>query len=120
PQATHQPADRDPPQPRRDVAVAAEAPRFLPDGDEGVTDRVRHEVAVVAPPGEPDREPAGVAFVECTEGAHIAFGDGEKQRLVARAAVHALTVASPGRKRFTPRRKFFGPAHAGGVASGQA
>jgi hypothetical protein len=38
PQAAHQPADRDPPQPRRDVAVAAEAPRSLPDGDEGVLD----------------------------------------------------------------------------------
>jgi DNA-directed RNA polymerase specialized sigma24 family protein len=35
-------------------------------------------------------------------------GDGEKQRLVARAAVHALTVASPGRKRFTPRQEFPG------------
>jgi hypothetical protein len=31
---------------------------------------------------------------------------GERQRLVARAAVHALTVASPGRKGFTSRRKF--------------
>jgi hypothetical protein len=91
---------------RRDVAVAAEAPRFLPDGDEGVTDRVRYQVAVVAPPGEPDREPAGVAFVERAEGAHVAFGDGEKQRLVARAAVHVLTVASPDRKSFTPRQEF--------------
>ena len=78
PQAAHQPADRDPPQPRRDVAVAAEAPRFLPDG---------------------------VALVQRAEGAHVAFGDGQKQRLVARAAVHVLTVASPGRKSFTPRRE---------------
>jgi hypothetical protein len=45
-----------------------------------------------------------VAFVERAEGAHVAVGDGEKQRLVARAAVHVLTVASPGRKSFTPRR----------------
>ncbi len=120
PQAAHQPPDRDPPQPRRDVAVAAEALRFLPDGDEGVLDRVRHEVAVVAPPGEPDREPAGVAFVERTEGAHVAFGDGEQQPLVARAAVHALTVASPGRKSFTPRRKSPRACPRRGVASGQA
>jgi hypothetical protein len=105
PQAAHQPADRDPPQPRRDVAVAAEAPRFLPDRDEGVTDRVRHEVPVVAPPGEPDREPASVALVQRAEGAHVAFGDSQKQHLVARAAVHVLTVASPGRKSFTPRRE---------------
>ena len=49
---------------------------------------------------------AGVAVVERAEGAHVAFGDGEKQRLVARAAVHALTVASPARKSFTPRREF--------------
>jgi hypothetical protein len=68
PQAAHQPADRDSPQPRRDVAVAAEAPRFLPAGDEGVLNRIRSEVAVVAPPGEPDREPAGVALVEPTAG----------------------------------------------------
>jgi hypothetical protein len=61
--------------------------------------RAHHEVAVVAPPpGEPGREPVGVAFVERAEGAHVAFGCGEKQRLVARAAVHVLTVASPGRK----------------------
>jgi hypothetical protein len=106
PHPAHQPADRDPPQPRRDVAVAAKALRFLPDGDEGVLDRVRYEVAVVAPPGEPDREPAGVAFVERAEGAHVAFGDGQKQRLVARAAVHVLTVAPPERKSFTPRREF--------------
>ena len=108
PQAAHQPPDRDPPQPRRDVAVAvaAKALRSLPDGDEGVLDRVRHEVAVVAPAGEPDREPAGVAFVEGAEGAHIAFGDGEKQHLIARAAVHVLTVASPGRKSFTPAAEF--------------
>jgi hypothetical protein len=51
-------------------------------------------------------EPSGVAFVERAEGAHVAFGDGEKQRLVARAAVHVLTVASPARKSFTPRREF--------------
>jgi len=107
--AGHAPArSTDSPQPRRDVAVAAEALRFLPDGDEGVLNRVRHEVAVVAPPGEPDREPAGMAFVQRAEGAHVALGDGDKQRLVARAAVHVLTVASPGRKRFTPRRKFPG------------
>src|SRR5207247_975284 len=120
PQAAYQPSDRDPPQPRRDVAVAAEAPRSLPDGDEGVLNRVRHEVAVVAPPGEPDREPAGVAFIQRAEGAHVAFGHGEKQRLVAQAAVHALTVASAGRKSFTPRRKFSRPAHAerqGGLTS---
>jgi hypothetical protein len=79
---------------------------LLPDGDEGVLDRVRHEVAVVALPGEPDREPLGVALVQRAEGAHVAFGHGEKQRLIVRAAVHALPVASPARKRFTPRREF--------------
>src|SRR5690242_11100761 len=107
PQAAHQPADRDPPQPRRDVAVAAKAPRLLPDGDEGVLDRVRYQVAIVAPPGEPDREPAGVAFVERAEGAHVAFGHREKQRLVAWAAVHVLTVASRRRKSFTLRPEIF-------------
>src|SRR6266496_858568 len=79
----------------------------LPDRDEGVTDRVRHQVTVVAPPGEPDREPPGVAFIQHAEGAHVAFGHGDKQRLVARAAVHDLTVASPGRKRFTPPAEIF-------------
>ncbi len=78
----------------------------LPDGDEGVLDRVRHEVAIVATPGQPDRKPASVAFVQRAEGAHVAFGDSEKQHLVARAAVHDLTVASQGRKGFTPRRIF--------------
>jgi hypothetical protein len=29
-----------------------------------------------------------VAFIQRAEGAHVAFGDGEKQHLVARAAVH--------------------------------
>jgi hypothetical protein len=91
-----------------DVAFAAEAPRFLPDGDEDVTDRVRHEVAVIAPPGEPDRQPPGVTFIQRAEGAHIALGDGQKQYLVARAAVHVLTVASPGRKSFTPGGNFPG------------
>ena len=102
-----------------DVAVAVEAPRFLPDGDEDVTDRVRYEVAVIAPPGEPDRQPPGVTFIQRAEGAHIALGDGQKQYLVARAAVHVLTVASPGRKSFTPGGKFPGPVHAG-MASAQA
>src|SRR5262249_22321510 len=119
PQAAPQPSDRDPPQPRRDVAVAAKALGSRPDGDEGVLDRVRHEVAVVAPPGEPDREPAGVAFIQRAEGAHVAFGDGQKQRRVARAAVHVLTVASQGRKRFTPRRKFPGPPTPGALAPGR-
>src|SRR5262249_22730700 len=82
-----QPRHRGPPPQGGDGAVAAKALRSLPDGDEGVLNRVRHEVTVVAPPGEPDREPAGVAFVERAEGAHIAFGHGEKQRRVARAAV---------------------------------
>ena len=53
-----------------------------------------------------------MAFVERAEGAHVAFGDGEKQCLVARAAVHVLTVASPGRKSFTRDRKFSGPVPA--------
>src|SRR6266536_1405718 len=112
PQPAHQPADRDPPQPRRDVAVAAEAPRLLPDRDKGVLDCVRHQVAVVAPPGEPDREPPGVALIQHAERAHVTFGDSQKQRLIARAAVHDLTVASPARKRFTPGRKFPGPSTA--------
>jgi hypothetical protein len=47
-----------------------------------------------------------VALIQRAEGAHVAFGDGDKQRLVARAAVHILPVASPARKRFTPRREF--------------
>ena len=41
-------------------------------------------------------------------------GDGEKQRLVVRAAVHVLTVASPARKRFTPRQEISWAARAGG------
>jgi hypothetical protein len=56
-------------------------------------------------------------------GAHIAFGHGEKQALVARAAVHALTVACPARKSFTPRREISRPAHAerhGGLSPGEA
>jgi hypothetical protein len=47
-----------------------------------------------------------MAFIQRAEGAHVAFGDGEKQRLVAWAAVHVLTVAFPGRKSFTPRQEF--------------
>ena len=47
-----------------------------------------------------------MAFVERAEGAQVAFGDGEKQRLVARAAVHVLTVAPAGRKSFTLRQEF--------------
>ena len=50
-----------------------------------------------------------MTLVEHAESPHVAFGDGEKQRLVARAAVHVLTVASPGRKSFTRDRKFSGP-----------
>src|SRR5262249_6053852 len=49
------------------------------------------------------------AFIERAEGAQIPFGDGRKQRLVARAAIHVLTVASPARKSFTYGRKFSGP-----------
>jgi hypothetical protein len=44
-------------------------------------------------------------LVQRAEGAHVALGDGEKQHLAARAAVHVLTVASPGQKSFTPRRE---------------
>jgi hypothetical protein len=47
--------------------------------------------------------------VEHAERAHVAFGHGDKQHLVARAAVHDLTVAVPGRKSFTRDRKFSGP-----------
>jgi hypothetical protein len=47
-----------------------------------------------------------VAFVERAEGAHVASGHGEKQRLVVRAAVHVLPVASPPRKRFTRGENF--------------
>jgi len=49
---------------------------------------------------------APLAATPGAEGAHIAFGDGQKQRLVARAAVHVLTVASTARKSFTTRREF--------------
>jgi hypothetical protein len=46
--------------------------------------------------------------VEHAERAHVAFGHGDKQHLVARAAVHDLTVAVPGRKSFTLSRKISG------------
>src|SRR5262249_30725170 len=88
---------------------AAKAPRSLPDRDEGVLNRVRYQVAVVAPPGEPDRQPAGVALIERAEGAHIAFGDRQKQRLIARGTLHTSTVASPSRKRFTASRELSRP-----------
>jgi hypothetical protein len=58
--------------------------------------------AVVAPPGELDREPAGVAFVERTEGAHVAFGHGEKQHLVARA-LSMPYLSRPGPGKDSPR-----------------
>ena len=60
-----------------------------------------------------------MAFIQRAESAHVAVGDSEKQRRVARAAVHILTVAPPGRKSFTPRRKF-PDLPAPGVASAQA
>ena len=47
-----------------------------------------------------------MTLIQRAEGAHVALGDSGKQRLIARAAVHDLTVASPDRKRFTPRREF--------------
>ena len=50
-----------------------------------------------------------MTVIQRAERGHIAFGHGRKQRLIARAAVHDLTVAPPARKRFTPRRKFPGP-----------
>jgi len=107
-QATDEPADRDAPQPRRDVAVTAEAPRLLPDHDERVLDSVRHELSVVAPAGEPEREPAGVAFVECAEGPDVPFGDADQQRRVARRAFHTSTVAPRARKSFTRRESSAG------------
>src|SRR4051794_3777915 len=91
---TDEPADRDAPQPRRDVAITAEAPRLLPDRDERVLDGVRHELLVIAPAGEPEREPAGVAFVEPPEGPDVAFGDAGQQPRVTRRAFHTSTVAS--------------------------
>jgi len=104
-----------PPQPRRDVAVAAETLRPLPD-DEGVLDRVRHQVAIVASPGKPDREPPGVAFIQRAEGAHIASGDASQQRLVAQGTLHTSTVVSRGRKRFTRPENF--PGRVRGSADG--
>jgi hypothetical protein len=50
-----------------------------------------------------------VTFIQREEGAHVASGDSCQQHLVARAAIHDLTVASPARKRFTRGRKFSGP-----------
>jgi hypothetical protein len=44
-----------------------------------------------------------VALIQRAERAHVTFSDSQKQHLVVRAAVHVLTVASPARKRFTPR-----------------
>src|SRR6185437_1892716 len=107
-QATDEPADRDAPQPRRDVAVTAEAPRLLPDHDERVLDGVRNELSVVAPAGEPKREPTGVAFIECAEGPDVAFGDADQQHRVARTAVHTSTVAPWARKGFTWRESSTG------------
>ena len=51
--------------------------------------------------------------------AQVAFGDCQKQRLVARAAVHVLTVASPGRKSFTPRPEIFRAGSLSEVRAGQ-
>src|SRR5262249_27579942 len=99
-------ADRDAPQPGRDVTLTPETPRLLPDRDERVLDRVGHQVPVVAPPGQPHRQPPRVPLVERAEGAHVLFGDAEQQRRVARAAVHTHTVARAGRKRFTPQTTF--------------
>jgi hypothetical protein len=52
--------------------------------------------------------PAARGLGHAHEGAQVAFGDGHEQRLVARAAVHDLTVASRGPKRFTCGRNIFG------------
>ena len=51
------PPPRDAPQPRRDVAVTAEGPRFLPDRDERVLDGVGDDVTIVAPAREPQHLP---------------------------------------------------------------
>jgi hypothetical protein len=50
-----------------------------------------------------------MAFVERAEGADVAFGDADQQRLVARGTLHTSAVASRGRKRFTPARELARP-----------
>ena len=50
-----------------------------------------------------NRSASGVAFVERAEGTDVAFGEADQQRLVALGTLHTLTVASRGRKSFTPR-----------------
>jgi hypothetical protein len=52
--------------------------------DERFLDRDPDEVSVVAPAGEPEREPTGTAFAERVEGPDVAFGDTRQQRRVTR------------------------------------
>ena len=89
-----QPADGDPPQPGRHLAVAAEAGRAVPGGDEGVLEDVGDGVGIGAATGQPGRDPEGVPVVELAEGTLVPTGHRVEQVGVREiTGSHTRTVA---------------------------
>ena len=59
---------------------------------------------IVAPPGQPNRQPRSMTLIQSAHSLKVALADGSQQRRVTRAAVHNLTVVTTAPKRFTPAR----------------
>ena len=57
---------------------------------------------IVAPPGQPNRQPRSMTLIQSAHSLKVALADGSQQRRVTRAAVHNLTVVTTAPKRFTP------------------
>jgi hypothetical protein len=65
---------------------------------------VGDSVPIVAPPGQPNRQPRSMTLIKSAHSLKVALADGSQQGRVARAAVHDLTVVTTAPKRFTPAR----------------
>ena len=104
PQPAHEAPDRDAPHPGADLAGAAISLGALPDGDEGVLQDVGHDLAVVAAPHQPDREPRGVPVVELPQGADVSSGQGLEEDLVVgndrRSHISTVDLRRPNGSRF--------------------
>ena len=84
PQPVQQGADRDPPQPGRDLALALVLARLLPHDQERVVDDLGDDRGVAAPPAYPGRQPRLVPVEELVQSAPVTRRD------VARASSRSL------------------------------
>ena len=74
------------------------------DGDTCVLRGVGDTVPIVAPPGQPNRQPRSMTLMQSAHSLKVTLADGSQLRRVTQAAVHDLTVVTTAPKGFTPAR----------------